>query len=384
MLTVNTNTTALIAQNNLGGIQKALENSMGKLSTGKRINSAGDDAAGMQVANRMTTQIRGLDVAMRNANDAISMTQTAEGALQEHSNIMNRMRDLALQSANDTNSLSERKAMQQEITQLQTELDRIAETTDFSGKKLLDGSAQDMTFQIGANANETISFSISKMDSESLKGEAELTMDKSKVADALTKLNGIADNDGSVGTAGEAIEVKIGDKTLNISPAGTADKIGKLDAKELAKQINTAISNEANIPEMKVSAAATGELIFVGADNTEIDFNSNSATTARNTVASIDIESAAGAQQAIRTLDGALSQVGGERAGLGAIQNRLDATLSNMSNVQENMIASRSRIEDVDFAKEATTMTRNQMLMQAGASVLMQAKGLPQFALQLL
>ena len=378
MLTINTNTTALIAQNNLGGIQKAMQNNMEKLSTGKRINSAGDDAAGMQVANKMTTQIRGLDVAMRNANDAISMTQTAEGAMQEHTNIMNRMRDLALQSANDTNSLAEREAMQEEVNQLKTELDRIAETTDFSGKKLLDGSAQDMTFQIGANANETISFSISKMDSESLKGTSEAAFDTAKVSDVLTELNNQ-----------NAVSLKIDGKDITLPARGDDDP--EMTAKSLAQAINKGIK-EAQKKEggdqldkdITAGALDDGSLVFYGDNDVKIELATDEASTAHTDIAKIDITSSTGAQKAIKTLDNSLAQVDSERAGLGAIQNRLDATLSNLSNVQENMISSRSRIEDVDFAREATNMTKNQMLMQAGSSVLMQAKGLPQFALGLL
>ena len=381
MLTINTNTTALIAQNNLGGIQKAMQNSMKKLSTGKRINSAGDDAAGMQITNKMTTQIRGLDVAMRNANDAISMTQTAEGAMQEHTNIMNRMRDLALQSANDTNSLAEREAMQEEVNQLKTELDRIAETTEFSGKKLLDGSARDMTFQIGANANETISFSIAKMDSESLKGTSETELTKPQVNAILKFLN-------------RNNRVKLSIDGKNIVLPGRAQDEPRITPKSLAHAISKNLkeaqektgSDQLN-KDITVSALDGRRLIFYGDKGVKINVNSGfpfKLTTSETTIAQIDITSAIGAQKAIKSLDNSLAQVDKERASLGAIQNRLDATLSNLSNVQENMITSRSQIEDVDFAKEATNMTKNQMLMQAGSSILMQAKGLPQFALGLL
>ena len=381
MLSINTNTTALIAQNNLGNIQLAMQSSMKKLSSGKRINSAADDAAGLQVASRMTTQILGLDVAMRNANDAISMSQTAEGAMQEHTNIMNRMRDLALQSANDTNSIAERKALQQEVDQLVKELDRIAETTDFSGKKLLDGSSQDMTFQIGANANETIAFSIPKMDAKSLKGTGETQIDKADVDKALTKLNG-----------NNSVTLKIDDKNITIPARGTNEP--EMNARSLAKVINEKIKEKQNAEtnklekDISVGALTDGSLTFFGDTDVEIEFNGGGdqvkTSTTEGNISDVDITSAGGAQKAIKALDNALSQVVSERATLGAIQNRLDATLNNLTNVQENMIASRSRIEDVDFAKEATSMTRSQMLMQAGSSILMQAKELPQYALQML
>ena len=160
MITINSNNTALMAQNNLFDSQNALQGNMLQLSTGLRINSASDDAAGLQISNRMETQMNGLSVAQRNANDAISMAQTAEGAMTENTSILNRMRDLSLQSANDTNTPEDRQAMQKEVDSLIEEVDRISETTNFAGIKLLDGSASDMRFQIGSNANEVIRFGI--------------------------------------------------------------------------------------------------------------------------------------------------------------------------------------------------------------------------------
>ncbi|MGL4613906.1 MAG: flagellin, partial [Shewanella sp.] len=159
-ITVNTNVTSMGAQKNLNKANSALQTSMERLSSGLRINSAKDDAAGLQISNRMTSQVNGLDVAMRNANDGISMAQTAEGAMQESTNILQRMRDLSLQSANDSNSAEDRAAMQKELSALQDELTRIADTTSFGGTKLLNGSFGTKNFQIGANANETISLTM--------------------------------------------------------------------------------------------------------------------------------------------------------------------------------------------------------------------------------
>ncbi|MGB3210530.1 MAG: flagellin, partial [Desulforhopalus sp.] len=161
-ITINTNVMSLNAQRNLGKSQGSLANSMERLSSGLRINSAKDDAAGLAISDRMTSQIRGLNQAARNANDGISLAQTAEGALQESTNILQRMRELAVQSANDTNSASDRASLNDEVTQLKAELDRIAETTEFNGRKVIDGSLKDATFQVGANAgtNQTISFNI--------------------------------------------------------------------------------------------------------------------------------------------------------------------------------------------------------------------------------
>src|SRR5690554_6859617 len=170
-LSVNTNVSALNTQRNLNASSNNLATSLQRLSTGSRINSAKDDAAGLQIANRLSSQINGLNIAVKNSNDGISMAQTAEGALEQSTEILQRMRDLALQAANGSNSTDERKALNQEVTELKKELDRIANTTSFGGKKLLDGTFSTTTFQVGAAANETISVKIDEMSSKSLKGE---------------------------------------------------------------------------------------------------------------------------------------------------------------------------------------------------------------------
>src|SRR5690554_74238 len=170
-LSVNTNVASLNTQRNLNNSSNALGTSLQRLSTGSRINSAKDDAAGLQIANRLTSQINGMGVAVKNSNDGISMAQTAEGALEQSTTILQRMRDLALQSANGSNSPEERKALNQEVAELKKELDRIANTTSFGGKKLLDGSFGTTTFQVGAAANETISVKINEMSTKSLEGD---------------------------------------------------------------------------------------------------------------------------------------------------------------------------------------------------------------------
>jgi len=172
-LTVNTNIASLNTQRNLSNSSNALATSMQRLSTGSRINSAKDDAAGLQIANRLTSQVNGLGVAVRNANDGISLAQTAEGALQQSTNILQRMRDLALQSANGSNNDDDRTSIQKEVTQLKAELNRISETTTFGGQKLLNGEFGTKDFQVGSNANETIALTIEKMDTTSLKGMVE-------------------------------------------------------------------------------------------------------------------------------------------------------------------------------------------------------------------
>ncbi|NRA54656.1 MAG: flagellin FliC [Gammaproteobacteria bacterium] len=271
-LFVQTNVASLNGQRNLGNSTNALSTSMQRLSSGLRINSAKDDAAGLQISNRLTSQINGLGVAQRNAQDGISMAATAEGALQESTNILQRMRDLAVQSANGSNSDADRTSIGKEISALQTELTRIAEKTSFGDQTLLDGSFSKVDFQVGAKANETIQVDIGSMDAETL-------------------------------------------------------------------------------------AVDSGD---------------------------IGVSVASAAQDAISKIDTAIATVDAQRADLGAVQNRFEHTISNLANVQENVSASRSRIRDTDFATETAAMTRNQILQQAGTSILAQANQLPQSALSLL
>lgn len=272
-LFVSTNTASLNGQNNLNKSTMGLQTSMQRLSSGMRINSAKDDAAGLQISNRLTSQINGLGVAQRNAQDGISMAQTAEGALQESTNILQRMRDLSVQAANGSNSTEDRSSINKEITALQTELTRISDKTSFGDRALLSGSfSAGVTFQVGAKANETITITI-----------------------------------------------------------------GDLDA--------TALSVQAAVLNVNTQTAA---------------------------------------QSAITSIDKAIAKIDSTRADLGAVQNRFEHTISNLANVQENVSASRSRIRDTDFATETAAMTRNQILQQAGTSILAQANQLPQAALSLL
>ncbi|MGY0216846.1 flagellin [Endozoicomonadaceae bacterium StTr2] len=370
MLSVNTNTSALMAQNNLSQTQNSLTSSMERLSTGLRINSASDDAAGLQISNRMNTQIKGMDVAMRNANDAISMTQTAEGAMVETTNMLNRMRDLSLQAANGSNTAEDRTAMQAEITQLIGQIDDTASQTNFAGIKLLDGSASDLSFQIGSNAGETISFGI-----------------KSAFAKDLGSTIKEADLDDGALTNG-----KSGAITLTKAGGGTIAIASGTESAKAVEQINKFLGDEKLGAKAVVNEAGTNiELVGTAAEITaaaaKVSGGLNGAQRdigAEGGVKGIDISSAGGAQKAAVVLDAALAQVDKERAGLGAVQNRLDYTVANLQNTQENLNTSQSRIKDVDFAKETTNMTKSQMMMQAGRTVLAQTKQMPQYAIQLL
>ena len=386
MITINSNSSALMAQNNLNTNQANLQGNMMQLSTGLRINSASDDAAGLQISNRMETQMNGLDVAQRNANDAISMAQTAEGAMTENTTILNRMRDLSLQSANDTNTLEDRQAMQKEVDALIEEVDRISETTNFAGIKLLDGSAENMSFQIGSNANETIEFGISDLSASKLGAEVN-TADVT----SLFVFDGEDDAQQPDGTLGEDMSIVL--TNASDPETGEADEItinftGDMTQDDVLAELNKQDGLSAALDaddKVILTGSALNEFDTIEAkDDSGTSAGSATITGGFKGLDSIEITTAADAQEAVQILDGALAKIDEERADLGAVQNRLESTISNLSNIEENLGVSQSRILDADFAKQTVEMTSNQMLMQAGTSVLAQAKTMPQYATMLL
>lgn len=578
-MVINSNIMSLNAQRNLTMSQGDQNQAMERLTSGKRINSAADDAAGLAISNRMTSQVRGLDQAIRNANDGISLIQTAEGALDETTNILQRMRELSIQSANGTYDEGNRATLDAEVQQLISEIDRISETTKFNGLQILDGTLGDVELQAGADANETISLNIGATNSNSLGGNAGdvvgesvtngiADLDLFTATDAAHTLyvNDVALSDLSTGTtlndalniantdlAGKGAEVStlatvtaanVGDGQLI---AGTNELVltvvdgdtetstytitdtNSLD--ELVEKINTTTTVEASVDsdgklvltaegvtslqvddnstsqgatgiadvtqnfslvftdttsdksgvKIEVGAAnetdvATlginvhdddgnlvgttvtnttastlqdGDLIINGVDIASFSGDTNAVGTVDNTieainklsdvhgvvafetagdtdqislrstsggeisveygenatdatvlaltglaerntgasassVANIDISTAAGAQKAIGTIDAALEQINSTRGDLGAVNNRLDFTVNNLSNVSENVAAARSRIEDADFAAESAALSRAQVLQQAGTAMLAQANAAPQQVLSLL
>ena len=581
---INTNVASINGQRNLNKSTEGLTTSMQRLSSGLRINSAKDDAAGMQISNKLTSQINGLNVATRNANDGISMAQVAEGALQESTNILQRMRDLAIQAANGTYSDGDRASLQEEVVQLQRELDRIASTTTFGGRKLMDGSFGTEQFQVGSKSFETISVSVGSFFGEDMGaetyelknqtaankaaglqnnvvtstamtgliaanssttlvgmgnfittgslgasqstysanrnklstiattttvslgvkgslGSASATItglggsayDAERAIDQITSKTGAEadartvvtlDFYGSVGTVagGQDTALLTGDATFTLELRGE-----NTDATKEGARIKFTISNTEELSgvvnafneasgETGISASLTGDgriklvsergdnIVF---ENMQVDYNgvgsrmtiqaasydfdgnaadtttaiatgrifgtatngaggvgngdANASTTTfvgtvrmtgsddfklqdttgagsmlhgntigesaisgKETVDEINIGTALGAQKAIDVIDGALSYIDSQRANMGAVQNRLSSTISNLENVVENASASRSRIRDTDFALETAQMTKNQILQQAGTSILAQANQLPQSALSLL
>ncbi|WP_044362208.1 flagellin [Vibrio fluvialis] len=372
---VNTNVSAMTAQRYLNSATSAQQSSMERLSSGYRINSAKDDAAGLQISNRLNVQSRGLDVAVRNANDGISIAQTAEGAMNETTNILQRMRDLSLQSSNGSNSKSERVAIQEEVTALNDELNRIAETTSFGGNKLLNGTFATKSFQIGADNGEAVMLSLNNMRS-----------DNRMMGGTSYKAENAKDKDWSVQSGVNDLTITLNDKFGGEKTIEINAKAGD-DIEELATYIN------GQTDMVKASVDEDGKLqLFT--DNNKVDGNASFGGSLAGelgmqegkgiTVDTIDVTSVGGAQQSVAVVDAALKFVDSHRAELGAFQNRFNHAINNLDNINENVNASKSRIKDTDFAKETTALTKSQILGQASSSVLAQAKQAPQAALALL
>ena len=508
-ITVNTNVTSLNAQRNLTKSGDNLATSMQRLSSGMRINGAKDDAAGMQISTRLTSQISGLAVAQRNANDGISMAQTAEGAMQSSTDILQRMRDLSLQSANGSNSKTDREALQKEVSALQSELTRIADTTTFGGQKLLNGTYGTQQFQVGSDSNQTIGVTLGSVGAEDIgltgKGidiaaitgfsgvsttpkifdpsdtlsmavgteskNIDLTTGMS-AADLAGQINGAegvfgvsATTQVAVGsfttdtTGGDIINLNVAgveisftaaagddnddivaglntainaatitalaeqgvvasvdpdsdllvftntngeniDVTLEITEGGTdGTAAGTVSSYDGADEIGAVVTTATTATTVSATSTVTGRLDYT---NASIDIKNASAsltaggtlggagvatvdtTTSLTSIADLDISTAGGSQSAIDVIDAALQSIGDSRAELGATQNRFSQTIGNLANIQENASASRSRIMDTDYAVETAVMTKNQILQQAGTSILAQANQIPQAAISLI
>ncbi|MCG3730508.1 flagellin [Vibrio cincinnatiensis] len=382
-INVNTNVSAMTAQRYLNKSSNELNTSMERLSSGNRINSAKDDAAGLQISNRLTAQSRGLDVAMRNANDGISIAQTAEGAMNESTSILQRMRDLALQSANGTNSLSERQALNEETTALQDELNRIAETTSFGGRRLLNGSFGEASFQIGSNSGEAIIMGLTSIRADDFRmGGQSFIADSGKTQDWSVDANNNALKLEFTKKDGEEVSI---DLVANIGD----------DIEEVATYINgqtdllkASVDEEGRLQifmaEPDFADVTSAGITFSGSLADDLGLAAASGVGQKNTVQDIDITTVGGSQNAVGILDAALKYIDSQRADLGAKQNRLNHSINNLANIQENVEASKSRIKDTDFAKETTQLTKSQILQQAGTSILAQAKQLPNSAISLL
>jgi len=395
---INTNVMSLNAQRNLNTSSSSMATTIQRLSSGLRINSAKDDAAGLAISERFTTQIRGLDVASRNANDGISLAQTAEGAMVEIGNNLQRIRELSVQSANATNSDSDRDALNSEVTQLLSEIDRVANQTSFNGTKLLDGSFSGALFQVGADAGQTIGInSIVDANIDTL-GKAGFAASTSSAG-----VTGSATASGTISGLSISFKTAAGKATtINLSDV----KIAQGDtAADVNKKVASAINDKLDQTGMYASVDASGQVklesLKAGQDFTSFaagtvaggtgitnGFAGFAASTAAagtsSTLKNLDISTFEGAQQALEIVDKALTSVNSSRADMGAVQNRFTSTIANLSTTSENLSASRSRIQDTDYAKETAELTRTQILQQAGTAMLAQAKSVPQNVLSLL
>ena len=376
---INTNVASLNAQRNLNRSQGLMNTALERLSTGLRINSAKDDAAGLAISERFTTQIRGLNQAVRNASDGISLAQTTESALGELTNNLQRIRELAVQSVNATNSASDRAALNAEVQERIAEVDRIAKQTNFNGVKVLDGSFGTATFQVGANVGETISVALTTDVTASAIG-------------TINTVTGIADDLSNTTTAGTA------DTVLTFTPAGGTATTVNVAAGSTVQEAANAI-NEANMDGVaafvndngfiQVISDVAGVAITeaaVGGNTTGLAGTTTAAETASatTTLTGTGVDTVANANFAVARIDSALTAVNGLRGNLGAIQNRFESTIVNLQTVSENLSASRGRIQDADFAAETAALTKAQILQQAGVAVLSQANAQPQLALSLL
>jgi flagellin len=373
---INTNVTSLNAQRNLTASGSELATSLQRLSSGLRINSAKDDAAGLAISQRMTSQIRGLDQAARNANDGISLAQTAEGALSTIGDNLQRIRELAVQASNSTNSQDDRDALNLEVTQLKDEIDRVASQTKFNGQSLLN-STNSFSFQVGADAGQTISISSVDAQIASLGG----SYSRAATASAASGLTGFS-------TA-----IAAGGVTINGVDIGAISAAGS--SQERASQLVEAVNRVSAQSGVGASYdAATGQislsgetLVIAGTTNSATVAGFANGTTAAITstgIAATSVSSFTGAQAAIGQIDNALKAVNTARANLGAVQNRFTSVVSNLSTTSENLSAARSRIQDTDYAKESAALTRNQILQQAGTAMLAQANQSSQSVLKLI
>lgn len=409
-MVINSNISSLNAQNRLGASQSSLATSMQRLSSGLRINSAKDDAAGLAISERMSAQVRGLNQASRNANDGVSLMQTAEGALGTIGNNLQRIRELAVQARNATNSDDDRAALQKEVAQLKSEIDRVSETTAFNGTKLLDGSFTAKSFQVGANYGERI-------DVEKIVDAKTSELGSAAFAVGSTVAAGTAASAAAAGAAattspgfasaqvnftwGEGTDTQTASFTLDSvsAKAITADTANPAFGEAEAKLANeTAVTARLNEFKAKIEEV-TGGRASVNVEKDKVTLSSSTdgfkmtggaaiglATNVEATKGFKDLSVAttAGADEAIVRVDAALKAVNSARADLGAMQNRFESVVSNLGVNSENLSASKSRILDADFAQETANLSRAQILQQAGTAMIAQANQLPQQVLSLL
>jgi flagellin len=402
---INTNINSLNAQRNLGMSASSLATSMQRLSSGLRVNSAKDDAAGLAISERMNTQAKGLTVGARNANDGISLAQTAEGALGKVGDMLQRMRELAVQSSNATNSAADRKALQAEVKQLTDEIDRVAKQTSFNGTKILEGSFAGAVFQVGANAGDNITVgALTDTRSAQLSG---IDYGRSTTSDIDTTTDGMAVSDLTAITDASELQIEIDGASYDLgaikAASSGAERLGQVVEAINRLSADTGVtayltSQGAGLytvdlmsSKLDSDGVAVTDLALTGFDATTTGIADQGtveyAVADLSTGTGIDIltvETQADSWVALKKIDDAIDQVNSARADLGALQSRFESAVGNIEIQVENLSASRGRIVDADFAKETANLSRTQILQQAGTAMVAQANQLPQGVLALL
>ncbi|HCG5473426.1 TPA: flagellin [Vibrio parahaemolyticus] len=373
MVSLNTNVAAMMTQRHLSQAADQNVESQRNLSSGYRINSASDDAAGLQISNTLHVQTRGIDVALRNAHDAYSVAQTAEGALHESSNILQRLRSLGLQAANGSHEQDDRTSLQQEVIALQDELDRVAITTTFADKNLFNGSYGSQSFHIGANAN-SISLTLRNMRThipemggqhylgDSLDKDWRVTRDNQQFAFEYQ------DNEGQ--TQSKALTLKVGDNLEEVATYINAQQ----------SVVDASVTQDHQLQFFTSTLNAPEGVTWKGNFADEMDIGSGELVT----VDDLDMSTAGGAQLAIGVVDAAIKYVDSHRSEIGGFQNRVSGTIDNLNTINRSVSESKGRIRDTDFARESTEMVRSQVLQDATTALLAQAKQRPSSALGLL
>ena len=390
MPVINTNVAATITSNALAKNERAMSQTMERLSTGQRINSAGDDAAGLAISSKMTSQIRGLDQAVRNGNDAISMIQTQDGAMIEVTNMLQRMRELAVQAASGTNGSTDRASLQTEFAALAAQINTVGNDTSWNGVNILDTTATTANFQIGANAGQTVSHTFAQIETGAVGTQSLGTATTSGITtyaapdldtgtDAFELGDTLNFTIDSVAFSAEVTEVTSGAIT-GITMHGASSEI---------KTTATAIASSATAGNITIAVDAASSLVFTATNTTagSASFTVSNLSVTRGLVAgsqSGDISTQGGATNAIKSLDHMLDKVNTARASAGAVINRLEYAVDNLANVSQNTAASRSRILDADYASESTELARTQIIQQAGTAMLAQANQQAQSVLALL
>ncbi|MDF4893908.1 flagellin [Vibrio parahaemolyticus] len=373
MVSLNTNVAAMMTQRHLSQAADQNVESQRNLSSGYRINSASDDAAGLQISNTLHVQTRGIDVALRNAHDAYSVAQTAEGALHESSDILQRLRSLGLQAANGSHEQDDRTSLQQEVIALQDELDRVAITTTFADKNLFNGSYGSQSFHIGANAN-SISLTLRNMRThipemggqhylgDSLDKDWRVTRDNQQFAFEFQ------DNEGQ--TQSKALTLKVGDSLEEVATYINAQQ----------SVVDASVTQDHQLQFFTSTLNAPEGVTWKGNFADEMDIGSGELVT----VDDLDMSTVGGAQLAISVVDAAIKYVDSHRSEIGGFQNRVSGTIDNLNTINRSVSESKGRIRDTDFARESTVMVGSQVLQDATTALLAQAKQRPSSALGLL